>query len=101
MLQDQDFVVRLERHFRRAAAREREPYGADVAPGPVALEQIGGIDRHAQRVRELALRAVGGKPGDLGVLQVGADLWPAGELHEVPQRHSILPRVPARLGDHP
>jgi len=68
LLQHQHLIERLERDLRGAAAPERGTRRAHVVALPIALEQIGGIDRRAQRVGELALRAVRRQAGDLHVL---------------------------------
>ena len=101
LFQHQHLIERLERDLRSAAPPEGRTSRAHVVALPIALEQIGGIDRHAQRVGELALRAVGRKPGDFHVLEVRPDPGAARQPHQIPQRHALLPRIAPRLVHHP
>ena len=93
LLEDQNVVVRLERHLGRARCWEGEARWAHVAPRRVALEQVRRIKTHPQRRRELALAPLGRHARHLGLVQVRAHRRPAGEQHQVAQRHSFAPRI--------
>src|SRR5258705_2935006 len=55
--EDQNIVVRLERHIRRGPRRgEGNPGWTDVAPSGITFEQIRRIERHSHLGGELAVR---------------------------------------------
>ena len=101
LLQDQDVVVRLERHFGRAGRGDSDSRRADITAERVAVQQIRGVHRDSYRGRELTLASLLRQPRDLGLLEIGADLGPPRQHDEITQRHPLPPRIHPRLRDHP